>query len=67
MSISCQEDYEEAFENVSSILRLDVMETTTKAKFNMPMNLVNSGEKININFGFSSNTNDSVIFEEIKS
>ncbi len=32
----------------------------------MPMNL-DAPEKININFGFSQNTNESVIFEDIKS
>jgi hypothetical protein len=66
ISISCQEDFEEAFENTKTNMKLIIKPTTTKAEYNMPMNL-DGPEKININFGFSTNTNESVIFEDIKS
>jgi len=39
ISVTCQEDYEEAFENVSSLLKLVIEESSAKAKFTMPLNM----------------------------
>lgn len=63
ISISCQEDYEEAYENASSTLKLVIEASSSAAKHNMPLN---APVEI-VNFGFSTNTNESVIFEDIKS
>lgn len=65
ISITCQEDYEEAIENNSALIKLVIDTCASSAKFIMPIASEDSPTNDNSKgamFGFSTN---SVVFEDV--